>query len=72
MSHEEKDPETYREHPPEKRFTVHCPSGPVVCCEKHTRDLRGMMQFLGAHVAITPAEDNAECSNCTNEAKNDA
>lgn len=50
---------------------AHWATGPVNCCGEHARQLVGLGSFLGAHVALTKAEDGAECSNCVNEHKND-
>ena len=50
--------------------TVHWPSGPVDCCEKHARQLAGLNEALGGgHIAHTHAPEGAECVNCVNEAK---
>lgn len=49
--------------------TVHCPNGPVDCCDDHAAQLTGLMRFLGAHVVHTHPKDGAQCSNCVNEAK---
>lgn len=51
---------------------VHTVSGPVPCCDEHARQLRGLYQFLGGHVGITPAINGEECSNCANEAASQA
>lgn len=51
---------------------VHAPNGPVPCCDEHARQLRGLFSFLGAHVGITPALNGEECTNCVNEAANQA
>lgn len=49
--------------------TVHWPSGPVNCCDKHAHELTFMAKFLGSHVGVTLAPDDAVCSNCVNEAR---
>lgn len=49
---------------------VHWASGPVNCCERHAEQLAGLGNFLGHHIAVTDAEEDAECSNCINESKN--
>jgi hypothetical protein len=47
--------------------TCHWPSRPVHACEQHARDILGLGQFMGAHVAVTLAPEGTECSNCVNE-----
>lgn len=49
-------------------FTAHTPSGPVHCCVSHAKGLQKLMRFMGAHVNFTKAPEDAECSNCMNEA----
>lgn len=49
--------------------TAHCPTGPTHCCDDHAAAVTALMRFLGAHVVHTAAPDNAECTNCVNEAK---
>lgn len=49
---------------------VHWATGPVNCCEEHGRQLVGLGNMLGSHIAVTKLEEPAECSNCVNEAKN--
>ena len=48
---------------------VHCPSGPTNACEDHARQIKGLMNFMGAHVGITACPDGVECDNCVNENK---
>lgn len=48
-------------------ITVHCPSGPVNCCEDHAEKVVGLMRFLGVNVAQTTPPDGAQCGNCINE-----
>jgi len=52
--------------------TVHCPSGPVNCCDDHAHGLTTLMQMLGAHIVHTEAPEGAMCSNCVNEYRVDA
>jgi len=49
-------------------ITVHWPTGPTDCCEKHARELVGLGNFMGSHIAQTHAVEGAECQNCINEA----
>lgn len=49
-------------------FAVHTPQGPVPCCVAHARALIRLGQVLGAHFNATRAADDAQCSNCRNEA----
>jgi len=49
--------------------TVHWPTGPVHACEKHARQLVGLSNFLGGHVATTIAPPDSTCENCRNEKK---
>lgn len=52
--------------------TVHWPSGPVDCCDKHAQQLMTMNEALGGgHIAHTYPPEGAECVNCINEAKSD-
>ena len=48
---------------------VHWPSGPVMACDEHARQIIGMGKFLGSHIVATKLTDPAECSNCVNEKK---
>lgn len=48
---------------------VHCASGPVNACDQHAGEIKGLMNFVGAHVVSTKLEKPAECGNCVNEAK---
>lgn len=52
-------------------YIVHWPTGPTPCCEEHARQLRGLANFLGSHVAVSPAPEDAQCMNCVNEAAKD-
>lgn len=47
--------------------TVHWPTGPVNCCEKHAADLVALADILGNYVAITDSPEGLECRNCVNE-----
>lgn len=49
---------------------VHCPSGPVACCDNHAAQVTGLMNFMGAHVAHTAAAPDDECTNCRNDHEN--
>lgn len=48
---------------------VHCPSGPVACCDTHASQITGLMNFLGVHVNHTAAMPDDQCSNCINSYK---
>lgn len=50
-------------------YTVHWPTGPVPCCQKHAAALRGLANSLGGHVNIEAAAAGAQCMNCVNEAE---
>lgn len=49
-------------------FTVHTPGGPTDCCLKHARAAMAIFRNMGVHVNAVKAPDNAECTNCVNEA----
>jgi len=51
------------------KFTMHTPSGPTHCCEKHARQLEALMRMLGVHTNAVLAPDGSTCENCENEAK---
>ena len=55
----------------EKRYpaicTVHWPTGPVNCCEKHTNELVALGNMLYTFIAVTKLKEEAECSICKNE-----
>jgi len=48
-------------------ITVHWPTGPVDCCEKHAKELVGLSNFLGSHIVQTHAKEGSICCNCKNE-----
>ncbi len=48
---------------------VHWPSGPVNACSRHAGELMALGRFMGTHIAVTKADDGAQCSNCINENK---
>lgn len=50
---------------------AHWVSGPVYCCESHANTIAGIAQIVGAHVAVTLADDGHECVNCVSESEND-
>lgn len=50
--------------------TVHCPTGPTNACDNRARDIKGLMSFMGTHVAATELTEPAECVNCINENTN--
>lgn len=50
-------------------LTVHWPSGPVNACDDHAAKVVGLSNFLGAHVSVTAAPGNSQCTICMNEAK---
>lgn len=58
------------EHP--ASCLVHWPSGPVAACDKHANGLVALAKFMGGHVVATKLTEPAQCSNCVNEAKQDA
>lgn len=49
--------------------TVHCPTGPVNCCDSHASQVVSLLSIMGCHVGVTIAPDDTECLNCINEAK---
>ena len=49
--------------------TVHWPSRPVDCCERHARELVALGNFMGGHIAVTTCKPGEVCSNCLNESK---
>lgn len=48
---------------------AHWATGPVPCCEEHCRQIVGLGNFMGAHVAVTVPTEDADCTNCANEHK---
>jgi hypothetical protein len=51
------------------RFTVHWPTGQVVCCDRHLQRLLAVAKPLGINVAMTSADPSLACVNCTLEAE---
>ena len=51
---------------------VHWPTGPVACCDEHSRQLIGLGNFLGSHIVATELTEPAECVNCVNGVPPDA
>ncbi len=47
---------------------VHWPSGPVAACDEHAAQLVKVGNVMGSHIAVTFADESAECGNCRNEA----
>ena len=51
-------------------FVAHWATGPVDCCKEHANQLVGLGNFMGTHVAVTNnANEDAQCTNCINEQK---
>ena len=48
---------------------VHWPTGPTPCCQAHADKLVALGNFLGSHIAVTPASSGQFCQNCINENK---
>lgn len=50
---------------------VHWPTGPVPACDDHARQIVALGQFMGAHTPCTVCDEDIDCTNCVNEAKDD-
>ncbi len=48
---------------------VHWPTGPTACCDDHAKQLVGLGNMLGSHIATTKLIEPKECMNCKNEAE---
>lgn len=47
---------------------VHTVTGPEPCCDKHAKQLKALMSFMGGHTNDTEILEPTECNNCINEA----
>lgn len=46
-------------------FLAHWPTGAVLCCEKHAREMIDRGSLVGTHVTITDNTDSKkECQHC--------
>lgn len=48
---------------------VHWPSGPVLACLDHAKQMKTLGSYLGAHVHVEPYSGDEACTNCVNAAK---
>ena len=48
---------------------VHWATGPVLTCDRHADDLKGIGRALGMHVHVEDYEGDEPCANCVNYEK---
>lgn len=48
---------------------VHWPSGPVLVCLNHAKQLQALGSHMGVHVHVEPYSGDEPCTNCVNATK---